>query len=617
MAGLILTLLLALATLAGASPARAQQAPPAQQSIPFERIEAVRSDWHAEAPPEAGWVAADVPDLWLKRWPGHEGVVWYRLHWHQRDTALPVALMVDSMNMAGAVYVNGALLARDNHLVEPLSRSWNRPRHWIIPQPLLRAGDNELLFRVSGMAFYQGGLGAVRLSTSPEVVAHYDRSQTFRRALLLAGIGVTLATLLVFGVVWLLRRSEHLYGWFALFSLCRLPSTYNHIATESWPYPDTPTFQLLNMGSLPASATCFLIFSLIFCRLPWPRVRRLGRGVVALCGGLLAALAFTPAPWLAQVRNLAMMWTMVLMVAGTCVVLWHALRTRRPEAIALALWLLLPMGAAVHDGLLFLRLIRGNYLFLFVSSLMLLGMASVMAMHLARGMRLIERFNAELRKRVDAATADLAEALRRQHATELEHTRLNERMSLVRDLHDGLGMSLSGHIHALQARGDAPDDAALWTLRDINNDLRLLIEGASLDDTDRLAERLAPLRHRSTRLLEAAGITCRWELHNLADSRLDARRSLDLLRLLQEALTNVLRHSQASEASVHLEATDGQLTLRVADNGRGFAPPADDGPREGGGMGLSSMRARAHRLGGVLAIDTGPQGTALTLRVPL
>lgn len=587
------------------------------EALGFEHIEAVRADWDSAAPPAQGWELVTLPDLWSKRWPAFEGVVWYRLRWQQQeDPTAGLSLMVHSMSMAGAVYVNGELLARDPHLTEPLSRAWNRPRHWRVPAALLKTGSNELWLRVSGMAVHHSGLGPVWLSASPQEGASFERDETIRRTLLIIGVGIALATAVVFGVIWLLRRKETLYGCFALFSLLRLPAAYNYIATETWPYPSTPAFQFAILASLVASATCFLIFALLFGGYEARRSKCLSLALSVLVIGAMAALE---APWLGVARRMAVILASGFFLWGSAAVIWHAVRTRRAASMAFALCLLLPMAAAARDALVFMRVLQTNtYVFPVVSGLMLIGIACVLALHLVQGMRLVEHFNAELRQRVDEAKEKLAQALRSQHSAELEQTRLNERLSLVRDLHDGLGMSLSGHIHALQTRQSESDRAALWTLRDINNDLRLLIEGASLDDTDVLMERLAPLRHRSTRLLDAAGIHCSWELAGLQGLRMSARRSLDLLRLLQEALTNVLKHSAATRTAVRVEVIDGRLCLSVTDNGRGLGVPSTaDAPPEPSGMGLSNMHARAQRLGGSLSIRSGVQGTAITLQVPV
>ncbi|WP_225781396.1 ATP-binding protein [Xenophilus sp. Marseille-Q4582] len=614
LAGLGRVWLLALCWLAcGGADAAAAGAQPG--AVVFEQMEAARADWDSARPPQDGWVPVALPDLWHERWPRFEGVVWYRLRWQQEAASEPLSLMIDAVSMAGAIYVNGALLARDHHLVEPLSRSWNRSRHWLLPADLLRTGTNEIWLRVSGMAVHHAGLGPVRLSRSPAEAARYERDETMRRALLILGVGVALATAVVFGVIWLLRPKERLYGCFALFSLLRLPAAYNYIATEAWPYASTAAFQFAILASLVASATCFLIFALLFGGYAARRSKCLA---VALCVLVIGAMALQ-APGLGAVGRIAVVLAGGFFLWGSGVVIWHAVRTRRAAAVAFALCLLLPMAAAARDVLVFNRVLQSNtYVFPAASSLLLIGIACVLALHLVHGMRVVENFNAELRERVDEAKARLAQALRSQHRAELEQARLNERLSLVRDLHDGLGMSLSSHIHALQGRPGGSDRAALWTLRDINNDLRLLIEGASLDDTDVLMERLAPLRHRSTRLLDAAGIHCSWELMGLQGLRMGARRSLDLLRLLQEALTNVLKHSTATRVVVRVEAADGKMSLSVTDNGRGMGTVGDAvQPAETVGMGLASMHARAQRLGGALRIQSGAQGTALTLQIPV
>ena len=59
-------------------------------------------------------------------------------------------------------------ISRDAQLVEPLTRSWNTPRHWLLAPPLLKPGRNTLLVRVSGIAAYQPGLGPFTLGEPPQ-----------------------------------------------------------------------------------------------------------------------------------------------------------------------------------------------------------------------------------------------------------------------------------------------------------------------------------------------------------------------------------------------------------------------------------------------------------------
>ena len=148
--------------------------------VELEHAEAVRSGWDAQAPPSVGWVPVELMDVWTERWPDHDGVVWYRLRWNQDDAGAPVAMLVDYICMGGAVYLNGSLLASDASLVEPLSRGWVKPQYFLLDAPLLRAGENELLVRVSGLAAYQPGFGTVFVG-EPALVRERYESGMFQR----------------------------------------------------------------------------------------------------------------------------------------------------------------------------------------------------------------------------------------------------------------------------------------------------------------------------------------------------------------------------------------------------------------------------------------------------
>ncbi|CAN7752972.1 histidine kinase [Variovorax sp. LjRoot290] len=590
--------------------------PAAAGGLPgFERIEAVRADPAApDTPPAEGWTTVTLPDAWAERWPAHDGMVWYRLRWNEPAAAgepSPRGLAMDYLSMAGAIYVNGTLLAQDTQLEEPLSRSWNYPRHWLLSAPLLRSGPNELLVRVSGLAAYAPGLGQVTVDQPAAAEAHYRHEQLIRQSLHMLSLGITLAMGVLYGLFWLLRRNETFYGWFSLFSLLWVPVGYNYVARDTWPFGSTHAYQAVNMSALVLSIAAFLMFALRFCDLQRRRAVRLIGGAIGLT---TTALWLAPHALLSPVRDAAVVMALATYALSVWIICRHALASGKREVQALALCTLLPLAAGTHDVLVFHNVLATNlYYTPWSSSAMLVGISFVLTWRFVVGMRLVEHFNAELRHHVEDATQRLSSVLHREHATELENTRLAERMNLVRDLHDGLGMTLSGHIASLENRSAAGHDTALWALKEVRDDLRLIIESSSLGDADRLSERLAPLRHRSTRVLEAAGIECTWALRGLDQCRLDDRRGLDFLRLLQEALANVLKHSRASKVRVGIDAADGQLSLSVADDGSGFAGGGD----AHGGMGLRNMEARARRLNGTLDIRSTPDGTTVALRFPI
>ena len=114
-----------------------------------------------------------------------------------------------------------------------------------------------------------------------------------------------------------------------------------------------------------------------------------------------------------------------------------------------------------------------------------------------------------------------------------------------------------------------------------------------------------------TVLFEVHGVAVRWRFENLDDVFLDTSQSLDLLRIVQEALTNALRHSGANRVEVTISSAAGVLALEVRDNGSGFEAGMN-GPE---GTGMRSMRARARRLHADLTVESSHAGVAMRLRM--
>jgi signal transduction histidine kinase len=589
------------------------QEPPAP--APALQVEAVRADAASQRPPQEGWTPVQLPDLWTTRWPGYDGVTWYRLRWNEPEGGPPAArgLRLDSASLAAAFYLNGHAIGRDLRLVEPLSRSWNLPRYWRLEPPVLRPGPNELWIRVSGLAAFQPGLGRVRIGAPQVLRADFEQRELWSRAIHWVGLGLSGAMGVVFGMLWLLRRAETSYGWFSLFTLAWMLYVYNNVARSPWPFATTPPYQAAVQLLLVASVSGFAMFAIDL-------VGRRGRlrWVLASFAGLVALLAVAAPPaWQTAARGMVVVLSLLIFLSGCALIVVEAWRTHRVDLVVLVLSLLLPLVAALHDTLLFINLIPGsNYYSAPAAMGTLLGSSFALTWRMVQGMRLVEHFNAQLRLRVSEAKRQLADNLASQHAAALVQTQLAERMNMVRDLHDGLGMTLSSHLQALRhgATADLSTRSALAALQEISDDLRLIIETSSFDGSDALAERLAPLRHRATRLLEAAGIEVVWRLEGLEGCVLDGRRALDFLRVLQEALANVLKHSEATQVTVTIVAGPSQVVLTVADDGSGIAAAALESAQ---GIGMQSMRTRAARLQGTLVVRSTDAGTCVELCCPL
>jgi signal transduction histidine kinase len=597
-----------LACLLLCSMASAQTAPAITD---MTHADAAPADWSSQTPPSDGWVPVKLIDLWTAHWPHHDGVVWYRLHWHQASTDRPVGLLVDYVSIADVIYVNGSQIYRDTHLVEPLSRTWIKPQYFLLDKPLLREGDNILLVRVSGLSKYLPGLGVVAVGDPAAVQARYQRGVFWRYDLQLFDQIVTLVFCGLFFILWLMRRKDSSYGWYALSTLMSFGYGINFISGSIWPFPSTDGWEAFNAFAYLAAASSFTLFLLRYCDRRWPRLE----WTLFAVNLVSSAFVFLTPAIAGENRGIWFAIGGTLYYTAIVVFTWYALRNKRTDHRVLATCLMIPLLVSIHDFLLFYGVISSNlYLMAITSPLTIIGMGFALAYRFAAAMKRVESFNIELKQEVDVATQRLGETLEREHALALNNTRIGERLNLVRDLHDGFGGSLLGAIAALENQHQPPDAArVVATLKELRDDLRLIIDTTTQEQDTDLAGLLVPLRHRWSQRLDAAGIDAHWQVEGLDQLHLGPAHSLDLLRLLQEALTNVLKHSGASRVDIALQHHDPKLRASIRDNGCGF-----DTNARGTGAGLASLRHRATRLGAQFFIEAAPgQGTALYLDLPL
>lgn len=198
-----------------------------------------------------------------------------------------------------------------------------------------------------------------------------------------------------------------------------------------------------------------------------------------------------------------------------------------------------------------------------------------------------------------------------------------ERSRLSRELHDSVTQSLYSLTllaegwRRLAKNGRLEQiDEALTELGQIAQqalrEMRLLVYALrplSLEE----AGLIGALHQRLNAVEKRSGVDARLVVTDVLE--LPAPVENCLYRIAQEALNNSLKHAVATAITVRVAATTGQVTLEVTDNGRGFAPAL---AHESPGIGLSSMRERAEKLGGTVTILSAPgQGTTVRVQMPL
>jgi signal transduction histidine kinase len=149
--------------------------------------------------------------------------------------------------------------------------------------------------------------------------------------------------------------------------------------------------------------------------------------------------------------------------------------------------------------------------------------------------------------------------------------------------------------------------AAIKETRDISYDLR----PSQLDRLGLTKAIAGVIRNVS----EVSGISITSSLDNVDDLFAEDQR-INLYRIVQESLTNIMKHAQATRIDVRIERTDRLMALTIHDDGVGFTPGAAERSTGKGGFGLSGMAERAQLLGGVFKVISAP-GHGTSLRVDI
>jgi signal transduction histidine kinase len=212
---------------------------------------------------------------------------------------------------------------------------------------------------------------------------------------------------------------------------------------------------------------------------------------------------------------------------------------------------------------------------------------------------------------VQAQAAEIIAANREIERVRGEALVAAERRRIMRDMHDGVGSHLIGAVSLLsQGKENKPAiDMIERALLDIRNTVdSISTDSASLDSL------LGSLRHRIEPVLASSNIHLNWDVEDFAEGLLinNADTRLNLLRVIQEAFVNVIRHSQANEVSFKASSEANRLHFQINDNGKGF-----DSSQVRRGNGLKNIDYRAKSINAVLDINSSPAGTQIKFVMPL
>lgn len=539
----------------------------------------------------------------------------------RREDAAPAwSVLLPRFTNAVEVAVNGVVVLDSRRDANANRPDRNTPQIAAIPASLLREGGNEITVRLFVWGPLKGFLDTVYVGPDAALRPAYET-----RTLLFVTLPVVFSAwqailAVILAIMWLMRRREPVYGVLAVAMVLGVVQAF---AQAPVPPANTSRLSAVLLASAPIESALVVVFGVLFFGWRWPRYGAL----LFMPGILVFVIGLIGGPPLPRILFLVL----GIPTVGLCLFLMACVTAaavvRRQDAASFTIGcaVTIVLVCWIQDMLTVLDITSNDRIFVsrLSYSAMLVAIGAGLTWRFARALNQVDSFAGQLVTRVREAEERLKASFAREEERARAAALANERTRLMRDLHDGLGGQLVS-IVALSERGHEGAtiaDAARAALKD----LRLVID--SMDDIGGdLMLALGSWRERATAQLRPHDIALDWRVATPQGLPLHPElrpwHVIQIVRILDEAVTNAVKHAQAGHVAVTIETRDGSDgpygVISVADDGRGFAS-AGNITAAGAGQtarGLRNMRSRATRCGAALDLSSDASGTRVQLQLP-
>ncbi|HEV6963873.1 sensor histidine kinase [Roseateles sp.] len=567
-------------------------------------------------PPEdaTAWRPVAMPDVRAR--PGAAMVTdtrGYEMRWY-RVYVPPGSDEPQALYLPRLVTLSAAVLVRTEQGWQVLLDNQNAEREqWVQPLWLPLPGNATGLELVVALPVPAGSYHAVsRIWVGPRDSLEKRwlwrvRAQTG----LPQAVSLTLVVLGVFAVMlWVRRPDEAIYGLFALGAAAWLVRNLHYYVS----LPASQAGQDWFWWATHASMGWVMLTALLFVlRFTEKRVVWLERSLI---GSVLLVSVVSMPMWLRQLDMVVLQYGVTAAIAGlgTAWVGWLAWKSRCTEMRIMALALAIGVVLGAHDLAVLAGWAWPEHFFLMpvATLVVMLSFLHAIQRRYVGTVEQVQAQNSQLQEDLDEQISVLQVQNAQLREAERQQALLLERQRIMADMHDGLGSSLLSALVAVE-QGNMSHEKVVEVLRECVDDLRLVIDSLEPVGHD-LVSLLATMRYRLGKRLQTGGLKLEWDVQDLPPlAWLEPPDALHVLRLMQEALNNVLKHAGASRVRLVTRHHGSYVEIRVEDDGAGF-----DLQTIQHGRGLKSQIKRAQRLGGKLRIDSSPgMGTRLSLRLPV
>ncbi len=554
---------------------------------------------------ESAWHAVSLPDLWDAQRPLANGAGWYRFHFTlDKPPGQLWGIYLPRINRNVAVFINGTLIGQDAPFDASRVNSWNHPQYFNIANGLLHSGENTVMVRLIAEPKSRGRLLPFYMGPDAQLRPIYQRAY-FTRITLAQMVGAFALTMgLCIGIIWLIRREAE-YGWFTLGSLFWAAYTLWYFV-QHIPINNHLWIMLTNISGMWMIGSMW-IFVGLHAGLD---IKNTKRSIIAYCS--LVSIILPLLPHLLQFDAMVIAYLLLFIPNGWMLWLfvrnWQNKPTLDNGMIFVSILPIVLLGT--HDWLNLAFHLQHNYLMHYAAPFIFLLMGWALLRRFIQAIHESEILNRELERRVAERETELQQAFDTIHQMEKKKALEQERERIMRDIHDGVGGQLVSALAILEH--DRRQNPLLTeSLNFALDDLRLVIDTLAPDDAS-LDEQLGMFKYRYEPRLHQYGISLQWQqTRTQALPDFSPQQTLQLLRIIQEIFTNILKHANARKIKLVIGYNEEQqFYLQISDDGDGFTPG-----QKIRGRGIGNMRRRAQEIGMEITfynLDTG--GACVNLR---
>jgi len=561
--------------------------------------------------PSSAWQQQTLPDDWYHS-ERQQNQYWYRLQTELNPTTAPVwAVYLPSVTHNAAVYINGVWVGQGGEFSDPVSRHHNNPLLFDFSHSLLRQGTNQIHLRIKASHPIQGLLDQIYIAPVELLKPAYLWKHLVRVDFIKwVTVGMYFMGIIVF-IFWLSRPQDKIYGIFSLQLF--IWATHNlNLFVLNIPV-SAHLWEAMTMSTLGWTVVLMLLFNHRYVGEKNSYIEK-----SALILGLLG-LGIYFLPTIGAILKIGYgLWDAFLVFFGTYAIIYllNVFRHRRQMDVYLMLLAGIPILVFGFHDILTVNHFRDRREGLIIQYSVIPAIflfSWFLVRRFVQSINQAEQLAATLEQRVIDKQQQIAQQYQQVKELEQQQMLAKERERIMRDMHDGIGGQLVSIVASLQDKKDPLFNQIKGRVQQSLTDLRFVIDSLDplLNDIPTL---LGMMRPRLAEQLATANITLKWDVNELPELKeMSPRRSLHIMRIVQEATANVIKHANAKRVIVSTKTNQSStlMYIDIIDDGRGITTINSMG------RGIENMKYRAQQINAEISTDSEKQGTKVRLTIPV